>query len=81
MRLPYPYVVTAEGDLDPQGVQSNFETLSRDLGFEDFIGSGNPNGVVTASPGAIYRNRAGGANTTLWIKESGVGTSTGWVAK
>jgi hypothetical protein len=81
MKLPYPYVVTADGDLDSQGVQSNFETLSRDSGIQDFIGTGNPNGVVTASPGATFRNRAGGAATSLYVKESGVNTNTGWVGK
>lgn len=44
-------------------------------------GTGDPNGVVTGSPGNVYLNRSGGANTTIWIKESGVNTSTGWVAK
>jgi hypothetical protein len=44
-------------------------------------GAGNPNGVVVGSPGDIYSNTNGGANTTLWVKESGVGTNTGWVAK
>jgi hypothetical protein len=45
------------------------------------FGSGNPNGAVTASPGALYFNAAGGAATTLYVKESGVGTNTGWVGK
>lgn len=43
-------------------------------------GSGVPNGVVTAPPGSIYTNEAGGAATTLYVKESGTG-NTGWVAK
>lgn len=47
----------------------------------DFIGNGSPNGVVVASPGSTYRNRLGGAGTTLYVKESGAGTNTGWVAK
>lgn len=45
------------------------------------VGSGNPNGVVTAEPGSLYTNGAGGAGATLWVKESGFGTNTGWVAK
>jgi hypothetical protein len=44
-------------------------------------GNGSPNDVVIGSPGDIYTNRSGGANTTLWVKESGVDTNTGWVAK
>jgi hypothetical protein len=43
-------------------------------------GSGSPNGVVTANPGSIYTNNAGGAGTTLYVKESGTG-NTGWIAK
>ncbi|HTQ42473.1 MAG TPA: hypothetical protein VMI75_06910 [Polyangiaceae bacterium] len=44
-------------------------------------GSGAPNGVVTGSPGDLYTNTAGGAGQTLWVKESGAATNTGWVAK
>lgn len=40
----------------------------------------NPNGNVTGSPGNTYLNTAGGASVTLWIKETGIGTNTGWVA-
>lgn len=43
------------------------------------VGSGSPEGVVTASPGAEYRRTDGGVGTTLYIKESGTG-NTGWVA-
>jgi len=45
------------------------------------VGSGSPNGTVIASPGALYLNTTGGAGTTLYIKESGAGTNTGWVGK
>ena len=44
-------------------------------------GTGSPESVVTASPGSMYTNLSGGAGTTLYIKESGAGTDTGWVAK
>jgi hypothetical protein len=43
-------------------------------------GSGSPNGVVTAPVGTLYTDSAGGASTTLYVKESGSG-NTGWVAK
>lgn len=43
-------------------------------------GAGSPEGVVTADPGVLYLNTSGGASTTLYVKESGVG-NTGWVAK
>ena len=44
-------------------------------------GSGTPQAVVTASVGAEFLRNDGGANTTLYIKESGTNTNTGWVAK
>ncbi len=44
-------------------------------------GSGSPNGVVSAPLGAIYHNTAGGANTSVYFKESGSTGNTGWVAK
>ena len=43
--------------------------------------AGNPNTHVTGSPGAICLNTNGGAGLTLYVKESGVNTNTGWVAK
>lgn len=43
-------------------------------------GTGTPEGVVIAPVGTLYRRLDGGANTTLYVKESGVG-NTGWVAK
>lgn len=44
-------------------------------------GSGSPVGVVTANPGSRYINISGGAGTTTYVKETGTGTNTGWVAK
>ena len=43
-------------------------------------GAGSPEGVVTAPPGSSYYNTAGGAGTTLYVKESGTGAA-GWVGK
>jgi hypothetical protein len=43
--------------------------------------SGSPQSVITESPGAMALNRSGGASTTLYVKESGTNTNTGWVAK
>lgn len=43
-------------------------------------GSGTPEGAVTAVVGSLYTRTNGGANTTLYVKESGSG-NTGWVAK
>lgn len=46
----------------------------------DTFGTGSPEAAVTAPVGSIYRRTDGGANTTLYVKESGTG-NTGWVAK
>ena len=40
----------------------------------------NPNGTIVGSPGDLFSDTAGGAGATLWVKESGVATNTGWVA-
>lgn len=45
------------------------------------VGVGSPNSVVTGSPPDIYLNVNGGAATTLYVKESGSATNTGWVGK
>lgn len=42
--------------------------------------TGTPEGVVTAPIGSIATRDDGGAVTTMYVKESGVG-NTGWVAK
>ena len=44
-------------------------------------GSGTPQSAVTASVGAQFLRNDGGASTTLYIKESGTNTNTGWIAK
>jgi hypothetical protein len=43
-------------------------------------GYGTPEGAVKADIGALFLRKDGGANTTLYVKESGTG-DTGWVAK
>jgi len=43
-------------------------------------GAGTPESVVNAGIGSVWYRNNGGANTTLYIKESGTGI-TGWVAK
>lgn len=40
-------------------------------------GTGSPEGVVTASPGAVYQQTNGAEGKTFWIKETGTG-NTGW---
>jgi hypothetical protein len=42
-----------------------------------YSGNGSPNGAVSAKVGSIYSQRDGGSGTSLWVKESGTGSS-GW---
>lgn len=44
-------------------------------------GNGDPENNVRAIVGTLYLRLDGGANTTLYVKESGNKTLTGWVAK
>ena len=44
-------------------------------------GVGTPEGVVAGKVGDQYMNLSGGSGTTLYVKESGAGTNTGWVGK
>lgn len=43
-------------------------------------GTGSPEGAIAAVIGSIFLRTDGGTNTTLYVKQSGTG-STGWVAK
>lgn len=45
-----------------------------------YSGTGTPEGAVTAGVGSIFLRTDGGASTTLYVKESGVG-NTGWIPK
>lgn len=60
--------------IDPLG------NLPSAIGKRWLSGNGAPEGVVTAPTGSLYLRGDGGANTTLYVKESGVG-NTGWIAK
>jgi hypothetical protein len=54
------------------------------LGYDDLRikhGTGAPNTVVMGSVGDMWLRTDGGAGTTLYVKESGTNTNTGWVAK
>lgn len=48
-------------------------------GISIVSGSGSPSGVVSAPPGSLYINSAGGAGATFWVKQTGTGNS-GWSA-
>ena len=44
-------------------------------------GTGAPNGVVVGSVGDLWLRTDGGAATTLYVKETGAATNSGWTAK
>lgn len=62
-------VIKPSGVVAPQGTTCHI-----------YSGRGSPETVVTAEPGSIYLNVAGGANTSLYVKELG-SDNTGWVGK
>lgn len=68
---------------------ARFLNLAGGLGGIQLGGSGapeliagtaaNPNSTIFGDPGALYHNNAGGAGASLWTKESGAHTRSGWV--
>jgi hypothetical protein len=46
-----------------------------------FVGTGSPAGVLAAAVGSLYLRTDGGTSTTLYVKETGAATTSGWVAK
>lgn len=63
-------------------VQQVIDDLSNILkSFNIITGIGSPEGNVKANVGWLYLRTDGGSNTTLYVKESDDGRSTGWVGK
>lgn len=75
-----PATITASGSISAGG-----EITGKPLSLGGNIiwtsGAGSPNGVVSANQGSLYSDTTGGTSQTLWVKESGGGGPTGWVAK
>ena len=46
-----------------------------------YWGAGTPEAACTGRIGDVYLRTNGGAGTTLYIKETGANTKTGWDAK
>lgn len=73
-----------ESRIDDVGVIEAFRELALILDkvteLPIYTGSGSPESVVSAGIGSLFLRTDGGASTTLYVKESGTGT-TGWVAK
>lgn len=70
--------VTLSGGLNVTGAValSGLITLSAGSTIANTTAA-NPNGTTTASPGSLVVSTTGGANRTVWAKESGFG-NTGW---
>lgn len=51
------------------------------LNVIDAVGSGSPEGVLAAGIGSTYHRTDGGALTSVYFKETGANTTTGWVGK
>lgn len=68
---------SAVADIQEQLYKGNSGILSGRV----YAGSGSPAGVVVANVGDIFMRSDGGAGTSFYVKESGSGTSAGWVAK
>lgn len=63
------------------GALAAIECVGGSLGADRVLrGVGTPEGAITAPIGTQYLRSDGGANTSLYIKESGTG-NTGWVGK
>lgn len=48
--------------------------------FKIFMGTGDPNGVITANSGCIYLRSGGGVGSSFYVKETD-NVNTGWTAK
>jgi hypothetical protein len=64
----------------PPDLQRIWSLVRQLQGTAPLRGAGSPEGAVTSPVGSIYLRTDGGAATTLYVKESGIG-ATGWVAK
>jgi len=60
--------------------ENGFKVGSQATGCAILSGSGSPETVVTGKVCDLFLRTDGGANTTMYVKESGAG-NTGWIAK
>lgn len=74
------FVTNGNADINYALVLNSDNTLLINGGVAVKTGSGSPEGVFTAIVGSLFLRTDGGAGTTLYVKESGIG-NTGWVAK
>jgi hypothetical protein len=69
-------------ELSLREVTAKFRSLENVLSkLPISFGLGDPENVIVADIGSLHLRLDGGVGTTLYIKESGDETATGWVAK
>lgn len=71
---------TAAWSTSVAGVYVRVAGNAAPFGPNIIVGSGSPEGAVTARVGSMYLRLDGGAASTMYVKESGTG-NTGWAAK
>jgi hypothetical protein len=71
--------ITSGGVLEVRN--SGFSALITFNSLYERHGTGTPEGAVAAPVGAIFHRTDGGTGTSLYVKETGAATNTGWVAK
>ena len=65
-----------------QMLKTLFDSMtSNGEGVGIYMGYATPESNVSAQIGSLYMRLDGGANTSLYVKESGDNTNTGWAAK
>lgn len=72
--------VARVSDLTASGTVTATGGFANNASVRWYAGGGSPEGAVTAPVGSLWSRTDGGANTSLYVKESGTG-NTGWVAK
>jgi hypothetical protein len=76
----YATKATQVNNLNTQSIYLGDTTSTQTNNVIMKSGVGSPEGIVYAPVGSFYLRRDGGANTTMYVKESG-SSNTGWVAK
>lgn len=74
----YAYNFYVSGNTGPTGASTGFGSR---ISSGVVTGTTGPNGFQYGTTGDLFLNTGGGTSATLWVKESGVNTNTGWVAK
>lgn len=73
--------VISANNINPTNTGLQLNIIEQGTNLKTQYGVGSPEGSVNAGIGSIFINKSGGAGTTLYIKESGANTNTGWVGK